>query len=81
VVQSTRLTSSRLHCPSSVWNLRGQVVERLLEKVDFKTDNIDATGNEFEASLQAQAMLEVYMAAYTDALADRREMLTEGVST
>jgi hypothetical protein len=76
---SMRLSGSH-SLPSSLWNLRGQTVDRLLEKVDFQTDNMDATGNEFEASLQSQAMLESYMAAYTDALADRREMLTEGVS-
>lgn len=63
----------------SLWNLRGEVVKRLLEKVDFKTDDMDATGEEFEATLQAQATLEAYMAAYTDAVGDRREILTEGV--
>lgn len=55
-------------------------MKRLLEKVDFKTDNVDA-GNEYDKSLRAQAELEFYVAAYTDAVADRREILTEGVGT
>jgi E3 ubiquitin-protein ligase SHPRH len=60
-----------------LWNLRGQVIERLMNEVDFKSDSATATGEEFEATLQAQAMLEAYISSYIDAVTDRREMLTD----
>jgi len=59
-----------------IWNLRGQVMEGLKEPIDKTDDDANATGEEYDATLQAQSMLEANMSAFTDALADRREILT-----
>lgn len=59
-----------------LWNLRGQVMKGLRDPIDEPDDDAHATGEEYEATLLAQAMLEANMSAYVDALADRREILT-----
>jgi hypothetical protein len=63
----------------SMWNLRAKVVTALLEEVNWKQGK-DAAGDEFEKTLLAQTTLETYFNAYTDALSDRREMITDIVS-
>lgn len=65
-------------CRLSLWNLRGEVVKRLLQPVELISGK-EADGKEFEITLDKQADLDAHMTAYGDALADRREMITEVV--
>ncbi len=57
-----------------LWNWRGALAELLLTPLDSEEE---ATGNEYEAALEAQAKSEVYLEQLQLAVTDRREFLME----
>jgi E3 ubiquitin-protein ligase SHPRH len=58
------------------WNWRGEIVRIFGEPVSSEEE---ATGEEYQDTLKAQAILEVYLANYAAILADRKAIMNEQV--
>jgi E3 ubiquitin-protein ligase SHPRH len=57
-----------------LWEWRGEIYRMLTQSLT--AEDGDANGEEYQASLNTQGRVEVYLQAYTALLADRREALS-----